>query len=93
VKFLLYFYLPSGLITFIIQIFDDFIVYEDDITDGLVMVRNMFELLPVIILIWVFKDKTQIRSLSKSDIQITELSIRNISESPYHEMADEPIPV
>ena len=58
IKLLIYFYLPSGLITFILQIIDDYIVYEEHVTDGLVMVRNIFELLPVIILIWVFKEKT-----------------------------------
>ncbi len=69
VGLLLYLYLPSGLITFVLQIVDDFLVAEDHIGDGLVMVRNLFELIPVIILIWVFKGKPRTKmTLDDTDI-------------------------
>ena len=49
---------------------EDFIVYEENIYHGLVLFRNCVELVPIIILSWIFQEK-----ITKYDINKDPLSI------------------
>ena len=75
---LLYGFLPLGLVTFLIQIIDDIIVYEEHLVHDIVLMRNLAEILPVIILILVYKEVDR-RYMSEEDLSKLDIVMNDIS--------------